>query len=507
MQYLQADTAVDVRIGPFVDVGDGFTPETAIGNTPTNLTGVDEAELLKHNGAATTDITSNTWAAVSGCDGWYDLTLTATDTNTEGQLTVVIQDDSVCLPVFAHFMVISQAAWNSLFTTKATGSMDVDVKEISTSATAANNAELAFNGTGYGFTGCTIPTVTTLTGHTAQTGDTYAQLPTNFSDLSITVTTGRVDVAAVGGTTQTANDMSGDVDTLLTRIVGTLAAGTHNPQTGDAYAIVNNGTYGNAQLVRSTTPANTLDVNATGEAGIDLDNTSGTLAKTTDITGFNDLSSAEVNTEVDNAIVTYGLDHLVSAAVIGTDVTDNSIIAYLASSAATADWDTFVNTTDSLQATRDHIGDGTNLTEAGGTGDHLTAIDLPNQTMDITGSLSGSVGSVAAGGITSSSFGAGAIDAAAIATDAVDADALAANAVDEIWAEAMVDLAAGSPSATASVLIAINYLYEVVRNKKMYDGSEDEIVVYKDDGTTKLFEIQCSDDGTDFTANEAATAD
>jgi hypothetical protein len=44
---------------------------------------------------------------------------------------------------------------------------------------------------------------------------------------------------------------------------------------------------------------------------------------------------------------------------------------------------------------------GAGLTEAGGDGDHLTAINLPNQTMDIvgniTGSLSGSVGSVTAG--------------------------------------------------------------------------------------------------------------
>ena len=39
-------------------------------------------------------------------------------------------------------------------------------------------------------------------------------------------------------------------------------------------------------------------------------------------------------------------------------------------------------------------GDGDHLNEAGGDGDHLTAIDLPNQTMDITGNLSGSVGSV-----------------------------------------------------------------------------------------------------------------
>lgn len=49
----------------------------------------------------------------------------------------------------------------------------------------------------------------------------------------------------------------------------------------------------------------------------------------------------------------------------------------------------------------DHLteagGDGDHLTESGGTGDQLTAINLPNQTMDITGSitgnLSGSVGS------------------------------------------------------------------------------------------------------------------
>jgi len=48
----------------------------------------------------------------------------------------------------------------------------------------------------------------------------------------------------------------------------------------------------------------------------------------------------------------------------------------------------------------DASSDGSGLTEAGGTGDHLTAINLPNQTMDIvgniTGNLSGSVGSVTA---------------------------------------------------------------------------------------------------------------
>lgn len=43
-------------------------------------------------------------------------------------------------------------------------------------------------------------------------------------------------------------------------------------QTGDSYAIVAHTDYGNAKLVRSTTPANTLDVSATGEAGLDFNN-------------------------------------------------------------------------------------------------------------------------------------------------------------------------------------------------------------------------------------------
>ena len=80
---------------------------------------------------------------------------------------------------------------------------------------AANNVTLA-SGT---HTGAVIPTVSTLTGHTAQTGDTFAQLPPNFSNLGI--------------------ESDGD----LTK-VNTLDG--HTAQTGDSYAIVNSGTYGNA---------------------------------------------------------------------------------------------------------------------------------------------------------------------------------------------------------------------------------------------------------------------
>ena len=76
---------------------------------------------------------------------------------------------------------------------------------------------------------------------------------------------------------------------------------------------------------------------------------------------------AEVQSEVADGLVAIGLDHLVSASVAGSDVVDNSIVAKLVSKESTADWDDFVNTTDSLQALRDR-GDAAWTTGGGGGG-------------------------------------------------------------------------------------------------------------------------------------------
>jgi len=88
----------------------------------------------------------------------------------------------------------------------------------------------------------------------------------------------------------------------------------------------------------------------------------------TTLDALNDISTADVNSEVDTALSDIGLDHLVGASVTGTDVVDNSIIAKLVSKSGTADWDDFDNTTDSLEAIRDRgdaawtTGSGTGLT-------------------------------------------------------------------------------------------------------------------------------------------------
>jgi hypothetical protein len=66
------------------------------------------------------------------------------------------------------------------------------------------------------------------------------------------------------------------LSTLLARIIGTLDTGTHKPQSGDTYTIVSHTDYGNAKLVRSTTPANTLTVDTSHRALSDLASILGT---------------------------------------------------------------------------------------------------------------------------------------------------------------------------------------------------------------------------------------
>ena len=143
MQELRANTEVIVPIGPFPDVGDGFTPQVDI-----DISGTNEAELLKHGSVAVVDISGATWAAITDCRGYYGLTLTTSHTNAEGMLTVIIQDDSDCLPVRADFMVLSQAAYDSKYLPKDSGLMDVNLKSVDDDTDAPIAMKNGYNGTG-----------------------------------------------------------------------------------------------------------------------------------------------------------------------------------------------------------------------------------------------------------------------------------------------------------------------------------------------------------------------
>jgi hypothetical protein len=143
---------------------------------------------------------------------------------------------------------------------------------------------------------------------------------------------------------------------------------------------------------------------------------------------------------------------------------------------------------------------GAGLTEAGGDGDHLTAINLPNQTMDIvgniTGNLSGSVGSVtgAVGSVTGNVTG----SVGSLATQAkadVNAEVLDVLNVDT-FAEPT-----GVPGATTTLRNMLGFVYSFgFRNKITVDASK--MTFFGDDDAAE-FEKDVSDDGTTYTESEA----
>ena len=83
MQKLRHSTASQsIRLGQFVDDTDGKTPETAltIANTDIKISKNGASAVNKNSGGATAD----------GSNGFYIMTLDATDTNTVGRLDIDI---------------------------------------------------------------------------------------------------------------------------------------------------------------------------------------------------------------------------------------------------------------------------------------------------------------------------------------------------------------------------------------------------------------------------------
>lgn len=300
MLFLKADTNTEVLIGPVVAVGDGFTPVTTLA-----LGTADEAEIIKYGGATpltVTNATANGFAAITDADGYYTMDLSTSDTDTEGFLSIVINDDSLCLPVRVDFMVVNANVYDSLFAASGTDVLDVNTTQIS-------------------------------------------------------------------GTTQTANDVGQDVNDILT---------------------------------------DTADMQPK-------------LGTVSDLGG---------------------------GATVGANLSDMAGA-------------TFATSTDSQEAIRDHIGNGSNLTEAGGTGDQLSAIPW-NASWDA--------------------------EVESEVNDALDT--------------AISELGVGAPTATPTIRTAIMLLYMALRNKTVVQTSgTDALEIYNDAGT-KICSKALTDDGSDYTEAE-----
>lgn len=131
---------------------------------------------------------------------------------------------------------------------------------------------------------------------------------------------------------------------------------------------------------------------------------------------------------------------------------------------------TFDRSTDSLQALRDHIADGTNLTEAGGTGDHLTAV---------------------------------ATAASISALNDLSAAQVNAEVVDALNTDTYAEPGQGTPGATISLAAKLGYLYKAWRNKSEQDATT--YYLYADDGSTVDQKATVSDNATTATKGEVTT--
>lgn len=126
-------------LGPYVDDTDGATPETGltIANTDIRLSKNGGNLAAKNSGGGTHDE-----------NGWYTVTFDATDTDTVGRLKVHSKVTGA-LMVHAEYQVIEEAIYDALFAASADGLLPANVTQISGDATAADNLEAEYDGTGY----------------------------------------------------------------------------------------------------------------------------------------------------------------------------------------------------------------------------------------------------------------------------------------------------------------------------------------------------------------------
>ena len=186
---------------------------------------------IKKNGAASGNKNSG-GATADGAGGLYHLTWDATDTATVGELyfSVLV---SGSLVVFGSYTVLSAAAYDATFASAATGYVaDQPVNVTKWAGTTTTTGDIALK--------TTLAKTTHITGfNDISTAQVNTECDTALADVGVTTTvTGRIDA------TISSRATPAQVATELT-------------------------TYG---ALKPTTAARTLDVSATGEAGIDWAN-------------------------------------------------------------------------------------------------------------------------------------------------------------------------------------------------------------------------------------------
>jgi hypothetical protein len=271
-RWLKQSTSVDVPIGPFLDASDGVTAETGLTITQPDI-------RLKKNGGA--------WAQKAAAqtlsheeNGYYEVTLDATDTNTLGLLRLAVAE-SGALPIWEDFLVLPANVYDALVS--GSDALQVHTNEITNGliveATFANNA----------ITDAKVAADVTIASVTGAVG-------------SVTGNVGGNVAGSVGSVTGAVGSVTGAVASVTGNIGGNV--------TGTVASVVGN-VGGN--VVGSV-------ASVTGNVGGNVVGSVGSVTTVSDKTGYS-LSAAGVDAVLDDVVEgSLTLRHfirLIGAAVLG----------------------------------------------------------------------------------------------------------------------------------------------------------------------------------------------
>lgn len=340
MRFLRTNTAVIVTVGPFFDKTDGVTLETALTITNERITLTADTDA----GSAPTNILDNVTGATSGTAndlnyitgndaGLMQLELSAANVNRLGRMFLTITDAANHCPVFHEFMVLPEMIYDSLIL--GTDRFDTNVTHIADTAQTARDvgaSVLLSSGTGTGqldftsgvvkanlaqilgtaltetagliaagfkqFFNIVSPTSTMNTITTVTTATNLTNAPTN-GDLTATMKTS-VTTAATAATptaaavTGAVGSVTGNVGGNVTGSVGSLAVQAKADVNAEVDTAISDAALATAAAVADL-PTNAELATALGTAD------DAVLAA---IAALNNLSAAEVNAEVVDALAT-----------------------------------------------------------------------------------------------------------------------------------------------------------------------------------------------------------
>ena len=211
--FLRQSTAQVILFGPCLDKGDGVTEEVSLTLAQADMRISKDGAAFGQKGTAGN--------ATHDSDGWYNTTLSTTDTNTVGELVFNVHQPANMLPVWERYWVLEETVYDAIFGASAaafgsdnkalistdaqdlSASLDVNTKLIegadaTDQITAATDASLD---TAISELGVAAPTATP----TVRTGLMLLYMALRNK---LTVTSSAMTISDTGGTTIASKSLS-----------------------------------------------------------------------------------------------------------------------------------------------------------------------------------------------------------------------------------------------------------------------------------------------------------